>query len=234
MTAESGAGSVIQIVASLSSRDQLTSALLHEADAVELRIDLMPDLPVEMVDELVSDYKGPVILTLRSMEEGGAFSGDVSQWRERVLPYLSLVTMVDVEMRYREHAPWLKDLGVTVIASHHTNEMLSYEDLSGLYHDLRSFGNIPKIAVHPENTADILSLLQFTNIAGKPLIVSVTGTVCRYARPLLPIFGSLYTYCYLDTPTSPGQYSLEEMRILSRLLSPGIIDTWFEGPGMHS
>ncbi|MFH0968842.1 MAG: type I 3-dehydroquinate dehydratase [Methanobacteriota archaeon] len=224
-----GDGTIVQIVASLSSIRQFSSDQLYEADAVEIRLDLIPELTVEQVEDLISTYQGPIILTLRSHEEGGAFTGSVDAWQSKITPFLHLVTMVDVEIRYKEFSGYLKDQGKTVIASCHKNEMLSQGELNTLYHVLRSFGDIPKIAVKPQDTADLLTLFQFTYSAGKPLIVSVTGTICRYARPLLPLFGSLYAYCYIDDPTSPGQYSLREMRILFQLLAPGIIDTWFEG-----
>lgn len=234
MTQETGDGTIIQIAASLSEIGQLSSDLIHEADAIEIRLDLMPDLTCEQVETLARSYHGPIILTLRSREEGGAFDGDSSAWMKTVMPFLPLVTMVDVEIRYREHARQIHEMGRTIIASCHKQEMLRHDALISLYRDLRSFGDIPKIAVSPENSQDLLSLLHFTNTADKPVIVSVTGTICRYARPLLPLFGSLFTYCYLDKPTSPGQYSIREMQMLSELLAPGIIDTWFTGSPENS
>ncbi|PWR73756.1 type I 3-dehydroquinate dehydratase [Methanospirillum lacunae] len=225
---------IIQTVVSLSSPRQFESEQIKEADAVEIRLDLITEPIEKQLDLLTNSFKKPIILTLRSSAEGGAFAGDPDGWIERITPFLSFVTMVDVEIRFKEHAPRLKEMGITTIASCHRNEMLSPENLMTLYKELRSFGDIPKIAVQPQDTADLLTLLQFTNTAPKPLIVSVTGMVCRYARPLLPLFGSLYTYCYIDSPTSPGQYSLREMRMLAHLLSPGVIDTWFQGRPVRS
>ncbi len=226
--------SLIQTVVSLSSPRQFDSDQIKEADVVEVRLDLITEPIEERIQHLAATFQGPIILTLRSSDEGGAFAGNPSTWMDRLIPLLPLVTMVDVEIRFREHAARLKEMGITVIASCHKNEMLTPDALMALYHELRSFGDIPKIAVQPQDTDDLLTLLQFTYTAPKPLIVSVTGTVCRYARPLLPLFGSLYTYCYIDSPTSPGQYSLREMRMLAHLLSPGLIDTWFEGRPIRS
>jgi 3-dehydroquinate dehydratase-1 len=219
-----------QIVASLSRKEQLFNPLILETDAIEIRLDLMPDLQVEDVEKSVSSYKGPVILTVRSSEEGGAFIGDPVRWRRIITPFLPFASMVDVEIRYREHASWIQELGISVIASCHLFEMPSPHMMRNLLSELSSYGDIPKLAVHPENTSDLLDLLQFTHNAPKPLIVSVTGTSCRYARPILPLFGSLWTYCYIENPTSPGQYSPEEMRTLAHSLAPGIVDTWFDSP----
>jgi 3-dehydroquinate dehydratase I len=222
-------GTIIQIAVSLSSAEQLKMDEITDADAVEIRLDLMPDLGVEAVADLAESFPGQIILTLRSREEGGAFTGDVDAWMERIRPFLPYVTAVDVEIRYQAHARALKEAGKNIIASCHRNEMLTGKELETLHSELRSFGDIPKIAVYPHDSGELLSLLQYTHMAPKPLIVSVTGTICRYARPLLPLFGSLYTYCYIDKPTSPGQYSLREMRTLGQLLAPGMIDTWFDG-----
>lgn len=225
---------IIQAVVSLSSPRQFDSDQIKDADAVEIRLDLITEPIEDRIHQLAASFQGPIILTLRSSDEGGAFAGNPATWMERLTPLLSLITIVDVEIRFREHASRLRDLGKTVIASCHRNEMLAPEELMDLYQELRSFGDIPKIAVQPQDTDDLLTLLWFTHTAPKPLIVSVTGTVCRYARPLLPLFGSLYTYCYIDSPTSPGQYSLREMRMLAHLLAPGVIDTWFEGRPVRS
>jgi len=225
---------IIQTAVSLSSPRQFESDQIKEADAIEIRLDLITEPIKDQMQQLAASFKGPIILTLRSSDEGGAFAGDPTLWMDRLMPFLPLVTMVDIEIRFKEHASRFKEMGITTIASCHRNEMLMPDELMALYHELRSFGDIPKIAVQPQDTDDLLTLLQFTNAAPKPLIVSVTGTVCRYARPLLPLFGSLYTYCYIDSPTSPGQYSLREMRMLAHLLSPGVIDTWFEGRPVRS
>jgi len=224
-----GGTRIIQAVASLSDPSQCRSDAIRDAFAVEIRLDLMPGVDPDCIRNLADSFSGPIILTLRSVEEGGRFCGDADTWMNTLTPYLAWVSMVDVEIRYSHHASRLREMGISVIASCHTNEMLPKEKLDELYTQLRSYGDIPKIAVQPSDTGDLLTLLEFTHTAAKPVIVSVTGVLCRYARPLLPLFGSLFTYCYIDNPTSPGQYSLDEMKILGTLLSPAIMDTWFDG-----
>jgi 3-dehydroquinate dehydratase-1 len=226
---EKGDPRIIQAVVSLSDPTQFDSEQIRDAYAIEIRLDLMPCLPGERVEHLSESFEGPIILTLRSREEGGRFEGDADGWMDAMIPYLPFVTMVDVETRFSRYAGKLQDLGISVIASCHSNEMLTMDQLHALYRELRSFGDIPKIAVQPHDAGELLTLLEFTHATAKPVIVSVTGILCRYARPLLPLFGSLFTYCYIDNPTSPGQYSLEEIKTLGRLLSPAIMDTWFNG-----
>jgi 3-dehydroquinate dehydratase-1 len=142
--------------------------------------------------------------------------------------------MVDLEIRFKEFAPRIKALGKKVIASCHQNSMLSLEELQKLILELESFGDIPKIAVQPKKREDLLTLLCVCSGYNNQIIMSVTGTIFRYARPLLCLFGSLYTYCYIESATSPGQYNIREMQLLSHLLSPGFVDPWFEGRPVRS
>lgn len=225
---------IIRIVASLSSPRQVTHPDLAYADAIEIRLDLITEPIGTLLADLKTRFTGPIILTIRSSGEGGAFAGDSAGYREQVIPFLPVASYIDLESRFRDLAPWVRENGAEVIASCHMNTMPSDRELADLIGDLRSFGDIPKIAVQPQNQEDLLRLLDFTCREQKPLIVSVTGEVCRYARPLLALFGSLFTYCYVDSPTSPGQYSIREMQLLSRLLTPGAIDTWFEGRPVRS
>ncbi|HWQ65980.1 MAG TPA: type I 3-dehydroquinate dehydratase [Methanospirillum sp.] len=215
----------IRVAVSLSKPGQVRSPLIIDTDAVEIRLDLFTEPIEEDLIFLKNHYHNPIILTLRSNQEGGMFTGNSVSWIERITPLLPYVTMVDVETGFSEHATLLRDMGKKIIASCHKNEMLLRQDLNLLAKDLKKFGDIAKIAVRPRNNADILTLLNFIEEIEKPIIVSVTGTGNRHARPLLALFGSLYTYSYIDNPTSPGQYSISELKHLGHLLSPGFPDT---------
>lgn len=231
---KSDSNRIIKIIASVSSPREFESSLIGEADAVEIRLDLMTEPVGERLSKLRGSFSGPIILTLRSSDEGGAFAGGTSGFWEIVSPYLPDADMVDLEIRFQDHASKCRNLKKTVIASCHRNEMLTIGELENLMSELRSFGDIPKVAVQPQTREDLLTLLSVCSSLQYEIIMSVTGTVFRYARPLLCLFGSLYTYCYIDSPTSPGQYSLREMQLLAHLLTPGFIDPWFEGRPVRS
>jgi 3-dehydroquinate dehydratase-1 len=49
----------------------------------------------------------------------------------------------------------------------------------------------------------------------------VMGDRFRYARAILPLFGSELVYCSVGTPTAEGQYSVEEFTQLIQLLKKG-------------
>ena len=96
--------------------------------------------------------------------------------------------------------------------------MLPLHELCVLERDLRNFGDIVKIIVTPQNEEDILELIEFTHAIKKPLCTGVMGARFRYARVILPLFGSFLVYCSVGSPTAAGQYSVDEfIRIMDSL-----------------
>lgn len=193
-------------------------AIAGGADVIEVRLDLTGHIPGHFASETFSGLPLPLIFTLRSAEEGGLFAGGADEWWEIIRPFLPFATYVDVESRFACHAPRLKAAGKTVIASHHTPSMPDPGTLAELESRLRSYGDIPKIVVSPASESDILSLLSFTLNAGKPVITSIMGTGFRYARLMLPLFGSYLIFCHCGQAASPGQYHLEEWKEFCTLL----------------
>ncbi len=225
---------LIKIIASLSSTRELLSPEVTKADALEIRLDLITEPIDDALHSLRSSFQGPMVLTVRSSNEGGAYAGGSAGLWKKLEPYIGLVDIIDLEIRFKDHAPQVKEHNKAIIASCHQNRMPDDDEMQALIEELHSFGDIVKIAVQPQTKEDVIRLLKITAACPYPIIMSVTGTVYRYARPLLCLFGSLYTYCYIHSETSPGQYSLREMQLLAHLLSPGFVDPWFEGRPVRS
>ena len=163
----------------------------------------------------------PVIGTIRSAHEGGQFFGDAAAWFGKIGPVIPFVDYIDVEERFASYAPLIKEAGRAIIASHHSGEMLSLPDLFTRERDLRKYGDIVKIIVTPDSEEDILELIAFTHAAKKPICTGVMGAKFRYARAILPLFGSLLVYCHTGTRTAEGQYSVQEFISLMTLLKNG-------------
>ena len=60
--------------------------------------------------------------------------------------------------------------------------------------------------------------MAFTKDAEKPIATGVMGRRFRFARALLPLFGSELVYCHAGSPTAEGQYGIREMELLLELL----------------
>ncbi|MDD1647302.1 MAG: type I 3-dehydroquinate dehydratase [Methanomicrobiales archaeon] len=193
-------------------------AALHP-DLLEVRLDTGGTGLLESVQPLRQGSGIPVIATLRSRAEGGRFTGDEKEWIRILRPLLPLADHVDVELRFRRHATEIRNAGKQIIASCHLASMPDLQQMKSLERDLRSYGDIPKIVVTPRDQRDLLALFSFTMAAEKPLCTGVSGEKLRYARALLPLFGSELVYAHAGTPTAAGQYHIREFRDLWNLLT---------------
>lgn len=191
------------------------------ADIVEVRLDLTGVLSLDAARSSLTDIPVPLILTLRSAEEGGEFRGSHAEWWSVLEPLLRFATFVDVEQKFMVYAPRLRERGKIVITSLHTPSMPGPDELLALVTRLRGGGDIPKIAVMPSSKDDILSLLSFTLHAEKPVVVSTMGERFRSVRLMLPLFGSEFFFCHTGTPTSPGQYHIREWKEFSGMVEKG-------------
>ncbi|KQC08867.1 MAG: hypothetical protein APR55_11005, partial [Methanolinea sp. SDB] len=156
----------------------------------------------------------PVLLTLRSADEGGQFGGDADEWWETMEPLLPVAAMVDIEQPFAPYAPRVREMGKTVVASFHTSQMPGPRELEAIGNALRTYGHIPKIVPKPRDTRDLISLLSFTEHSPKPVITSVMGEEFRFARIITAFFGSEIIFSYVGTPASPGQYHVLEAKSL--------------------
>jgi 3-dehydroquinate dehydratase-1 len=209
----------MKIVAALTDPVHASRAQEQGADIVELRFDLMTGDPVSLVQSCKEVCSLPVIATFRSAQEGGQFFGDAGSWFEKIRPVIPLVDYIDVELQFSSHVLRIKEAGKQIIASHHAGQMMPLHDLFMLERDLRAFGDIVKIIVTPHNEEDIIELIEFTHAIKKPLCTGVMGAQFRYARAILPLFGSELVYCHTGNETAAGQYSVQEFFSLIKLLT---------------
>lgn len=211
----------MKIVAALTDPARARDAEELGADMIELRFDLMAGSPEEVVRQCRDRCALPVIGTLRSALEGGRFFGDGSAWEERIRPVVPLVDYVDVERQFAQNAAVVREAEKKIIASHHAPAMLPLSELFTLERELRAYGDIVKIVVTPAETDDIIDLIAFTSAVKQPVCCSVMGPAFRFARAVLPFFGSELVYCHMGDSTAPGQYSVAEFMQLKTLLAGG-------------
>jgi 3-dehydroquinate dehydratase-1 len=209
----------MKIVAALTDPVHAARAQAQGADIVELRFDLMAGDPVNLVKTCREGCSLPVIATIRSAPEGGQFFGDAEEWFEKIRPVIPLVDFVDIEQRFAAFVPQIKKAGKIIISSYHTGGMPPLFELFQLERDFRTFGDIVKIIVTPAHEEDIIELIEFTHAIKKPLCTGVMGAQFRYARAILPLFGSQLIYCSAGTETAAGQYSVEEYIRLMELMT---------------
>ncbi|HOT93654.1 MAG TPA: type I 3-dehydroquinate dehydratase [Methanoregulaceae archaeon] len=210
----------MDLVAPVTGLDEFAAVVGAGPDLVELRLDLVSREDHPALAAACREVSVPLIATVRSVGEGGGFAGDTDDCARVLAPFLPLARYVDLERRFRSLAPSCREAGCRVIASVHLETMLPLPELFGLARDLRSWGDLPKIVLAPSSDDDLLDLLSFTHAVEKPVCTSIMGTAFRHGRALLPLFGSSFAYCSVGRPSSPGQYTLAEMRTLATLLGP--------------
>ncbi|MDD1666622.1 MAG: type I 3-dehydroquinate dehydratase [Methanomicrobiales archaeon] len=208
----------MRIVATVVNAREAALAADLCPDLIEARIDLMAGDPGKELRSIRSAFQGPVILTLRSTAEGGRFGGGTEAWWECLRPLLPFGDLVDIERPYSAHADRIRGEGKGIIASCHVEGMPSPEELPRLERELRAYGDIPKIVVRPASERDLLDLLGFTLGAGRPICTGVLGEAFRFARAILPFFGSELAYTHAGTPGAAGQFSLGDFRRIQALL----------------
>jgi len=211
----------MKIVAALTDPAHAVMAQEQGADLIELRLDLFSGDLAEHARRCRERVALPIIATLRSGQEGGRYFGSPEEWMSRLSPVIPFADFVDVEQQFAGNAAAIRMVGKKVIASCHEGRMLPLTELFQLERNLRAFGDIPKIIVTPGCEDDIIDLISFTTAVKKPICTGVMGPDFRYARAILPLFGSEFVYCHTGTPTAEGQYSVEEFVQIRKLLGVG-------------
>jgi 3-dehydroquinate dehydratase-1 len=219
--------------------DELARALALGVDVLELRADRLLELGVERSaaggrrdwEELarVARWLGaeaPLLLTVRSRQEGGSFAGNED---ERLAPYRELLPhahAVDVELR----AP-IRDAVVSAAREADKPSIASFHDfertpplgeLRELVETARSAGaSVVKVATSVRDDEDIRTLAGLLLSTDMPMIAIGMGERGVKTRVFFPALGSLLTFAALGQGTAPGQLGLAAMAAELRRYYPG-------------
>ncbi|KHF40179.1 type I 3-dehydroquinate dehydratase [Halalkalibacter okhensis] len=213
-----------------------------DVDVVEWRVDFFEDvLELEKVKEALNQLhtilmRHPLVFTFRSAKEGGEreVSSEFYLSLNREVAKTGLVDIVDVELF--SDADVVKTIveeahqqGVFVIISNHDfDQTPSKEEIvSRLKKAQELGGDLPKIAVMPRDTKDVLTLLEATNTmkeqyATKPIItmsMAGEGVISRLAGE---VFGSALTFGAAKQASAPGQIAVADLRYVLNLLHKGL------------
>ena len=195
------------------------------ADLIEIRFDcLRPDEFREtktLISRLVQQSSVPLIVTLRSKDQGGRgdFSKPVRHEFWANIPSGNFY--VDVELDFVSSAEveldWEK-----VICSHHDFQSVP-EDLDQIYERLAATkASVLKIAIKAGDVTDCLSVFRLLKRAkeyGRALIAIAMGEAGLATRVLGPSRGSYLTYAPIEpeSATAPGQVTASDLRDLYRI-----------------
>lgn len=208
--------------------DQLPN---EACDIVEWRVDFLNECEqVDQVLETLSQIRNaikdkPLIFTFRNKEEGGQRQLTDERYFSllRAVVHSRLVEYIDVELAKAEEdvqafITTAHKCGCYVIVSNHeftktpTKEIMAARLLKAI--DLGA--DVPKLAVMPQNSADVLSLLEVTlSISEKspvPIVTMAMGKLGALSRVSGSVFGSAMTFAAGKKPSAPGQFSAMELK----------------------
>ena len=210
-------------------------------DLVEWRADWFDDVfdvfDFEKVKDVLEELRKrlgsiPILFTFRTAGEGGekAVSADEYAQLNIKAAQTGLVDLIDVEAFtgdavVRKIIEEAHRTGVRVVASNHDFAATPLKDeiVSRLRRMQELGADIPKIAVMPRSSADVLTLLTATQemaaqYADRPIItmsMSGTGLISRLCGE---VFGSSCTFGAVGRTSAPGQIGVKELGTVLELI----------------
>lgn len=200
-------------------------------DVVEWRVDFFDEVfniekVLETLIELRDSLKDtPILFTFRTKKEGGEKEISMEEYTKlnKIIAQSGNVDLIDVEIfsgdgTVRENISNIHNAGAIVVGSNH--DFFKTPDKDDLVSRLRKMqdmgADIPKIAVMPQSTDDVLTLLSATNemhtkYADRPIITMSMGPMGVISRLSGEVFGSSMTFGAVGQISAPGQIPVEDL-----------------------
>ncbi len=211
-----------------------------KTDIVEWRVDAFAGVnslnAIRDVLAEIQPYIAETVLlfTFRSKEQGGvcSLSGERIYDLHQVAAESGIVDLIDVEYFQSDDIDreirTLQRMGAKIVTSHHDfHETPSEEVIFMLLEQMKhSHADIVKLAVMPNNTDDVLRLLEETNHFHKrypqqPLITMSMGKLGCISRVSGEIFGSCVTFGAGKSASAPGQIPVEKLQVILDAINGG-------------
>ncbi len=192
------------------------------ADLLEVRIDLLDADARKTLKELKM-LKLPLIITNRMKEEGGSWNAGEDERLQELVSLLALADAVDIELCAEGRDAVVKkarSTGKTVIVSAHDFQRTPESEvmIDIIQQSFEAGADIAKLAVMPQSFEDVLRLLEVTLRSKGAVCTIAMGETGRHSRVIAPIYGSVMTYGYVDTPTAPGQLRVDELKNVLKII----------------
>ncbi len=211
-------------------------------DIVEWRVDWFDEIFNEIrtkdVMKKLRDALGdkPILFTFRTSKEGGEKAIDPDKYVElnSMAAETGLIDLVDVEAFTGDE--YVKAIieaahrnNVKVVASNHDfHKTPDKDDIVGRLKKMQELGaDIPKIAVMPQNKADVLTLLSATRemseeYADRPIITMSMAGTGLISRLCGEVFGSAATFGAVGKVSAPGQMNAKDLDTVLELIHSSI------------
>lgn len=201
------------IVASVSSIEEVIEAEREGADIIELRIDMVKRPDELFFKSFSKTVDKPIIATCRIKAEGG-FCEEDEQF-DLLESALEFCNYVDIELSSKNLSKVrdiCKDLKIKTIVSYHDFEETPPEaEMRRIIKECKDAGEMAKVAFFAKDISDVL-LLEKMTMENSPIISISMGETGKISRITLPFYGSLFTYAFVGEKKAPGQFPLKELK----------------------
>ena len=212
--------------------------IMMNIDVVEWRVDFYEDVfNTEKLLDTLKDLRATIpntliLFTFRTKKEGGEKDISMEEYTalNKAVAQSGNVDFIDVEIFsgdeiVEENIKNIHEAGVFVVGSNHDFFKTPEKDeiVSRLRKAQDMGADIPKIAVMPQSTEDVLTLLAATNemhtkYADRPIITMSMGPLGVISRLSGEVFGSSMTFGAVGAVSAPGQIPVEELLICLKIL----------------
>ncbi len=183
-----------------------------KADIIELRLDLIENPDIQKLFKVKTK---PYIITIRSQDAGGNFTGTDEEKTALFQKAIGLgADYVDIELNFSQLNTILNEKGNTKV-------IVSYHDFSGtlgnlkeVYQLITSTGcDVVKIATNALSISDNIKIFEILKNKTTETIALCIGEKGLVSRILCLAHGSLVTFASLEQgkESAPGQVTVDEM-----------------------
>jgi 3-dehydroquinate dehydratase/shikimate dehydrogenase len=189
-------------------------AVAARADSLEVRADLVGDLDVRWLRQ---HFSGTLVYTLRSLEEGGQFSGDRADRHARLATAAREYDQVDLE--------WATDLTAELLAavpagrrrlSRHVGRLgaAGVTELTAVLDRMTATpAALYVLSIDTDTAEDAVAVLSLLAAARRSdLTAYATGLAGLFTRVLAPRLGAPVVFAELGTATQAGLPTLVELQ----------------------
>lgn len=207
-------------------------------DLVELRIDHFEEVEnLDKVKELAKELREtlcetPILFTFRSLKEGGEKEVSVEYYKELNIEIAKTgyVDLIDVELFTGDEivekiVSEAHKAGVKVVMSNHDfNKTPERQEIVKRLCKMQELNaDLPKIAVMPKSTTDVLTLLcatddMVTKYAKTPIITMSMAGLGVISRLAGETFGSALTFGAAKVASAPGQVEVNKLAEILEVL----------------
>ncbi len=200
-------------------------------DLVEWRVDHYEDVKdLNKVKEILRELRTeieelPILFTFRSKKEGGEKEVSIEYYAKlnKEISATKMVDLIDVELFIGDEI--VKDIvetahnnGVKVVMSNHDFfKTPAKEEIVNRLCKMQELGaDLPKIAVMPQTSRDVITLLDATEematvYAKTPIITMSMGGLGLVSRLAGETFGSALTFGAAKMASAPGQIAVVQL-----------------------